>query len=94
MSESMARAVRGIAAKGRMSSLDVPILEDAADQLDALALANSLLFTYAKALMSEHEDVRVRVFDAVREVMDKARPEAAAESTAANQVGAPTSQES
>lgn len=42
---------------------------DRAADAGTIKLANATLFAYTKAVMAEHEDVRVRVFDAVRAVI-------------------------
>lgn len=58
----------------------------------SLVLANEMLFAYAKALMAEDSDVRVRVFDAVRSALEAARASDAVDPQATDP-GTPTTRE-
>jgi hypothetical protein len=50
MSTSMARAVRQLASTGRMSSLAVPVLADAADTIDKLTAQRDELLAALRAM--------------------------------------------
>jgi hypothetical protein len=55
MSTTMARAVRQLASTGRMAPLAIPVLADAADQIDKLTAQRDDLLLALKALVEACE---------------------------------------
>jgi hypothetical protein len=65
-STSIARAVRQLASTGRMSSLAIPVLGDAADQIDTLTAQRDELLAALKVvtdLLADQRDFRLNNAD-------------------------------
>jgi hypothetical protein len=66
MSTTIARAVRQLASTGRMSSLAIPVLGDAADQIDTLTAQRDELLAALKVvtdLLADQRDFRLNNAD-------------------------------